>query len=329
MKKIVLGTVLLSGLFLTACADDTVASSTAGKISKDELYEEMKESVGPVFLEQLLMSDVLEDRYGDAVTEEQVDQLYQTEQDRMGGEDAMNYALMSQNLTPEQYRENIRLNLLIEEAVKEQANFTEEDVQAAYEEYVPPVTASHILVQDEETANDLLNQLNDGADFAELAKEHSQDSGTAQQGGQITFTTGEMVPEFEEAAFALEEGEMTQEPVQTSYGFHIIQMNEKSEKGTFEEERETVEQLMLEERMGDSAVVQEALSKVVQDANVVINDDDLTSVLQAYMPQPEAEDTSGETDSSEDSAADSASESEDASESSEDSASENTDTSEE
>jgi len=217
----------------------------------------------------------------------------------MGGAEAMNQAMMSENLTPEQYKENIRLNLLIEEAVKEHADFSEEDVQAAYDEYVPPVTASHILVQDEETANDLINQLNDGADFAELAQEHSIDPGTAQQGGEITFTTGQMVEPFEEAAFALEEGEMTQEPVQTTYGYHIIQMNEKPEKGSFEEERETVENMMLNERLSDSNFVHEALSQVVQDANVVINDDDLSGVLQAYMPQPETEDTSDETDTSE------------------------------
>lgn len=310
MKKIALGTVLLSGLVLTACTDDTVASSTAGRISETDLYNEMKQTVGPVFLEQLMITDILEDRYGEEVTQEDVDAVYNEEQERLGGEDSMEYALMTQNLTPEMYRDNIHLNLLIEEAVKEHAEVSDEEVQQAYDEYVPAVTAQHILVQDEETANDLINQLNDGADFGELAQEHSQDPGTAAQGGELTFTSGEMVEPFEEAAFALEEGEMTQEPVATDYGFHIIQMNEKPKKGTLEEERGTIEEMMLEEKMTDQEFVHQTLSSVIQDANVVINDDDLSGALQAYMPQPETADTSETTDTSEESETDTSEEAE-------------------
>src|SRR5699024_3647626 len=103
--------------------------------------------------------------------------------ERFGGEEALNYALMSQGMTMEQYKDNIRLNLLVKEVVREKANISDEEIKAAYEEYQPEMTAAHILVSDKEEAEKLIKELEDGADFSELAKENSEDTGTAEQGG--------------------------------------------------------------------------------------------------------------------------------------------------
>lgn len=84
------------------------------------------------------------------------------------------------------------------------------------------VHVQHILVDDEQTAKDLLQRVRAGEDFATLAKAHSQDPGSAQNGGDLGwFPRGVMVPEFEEAAFALEPGAVS-EVVATDYGYHII-----------------------------------------------------------------------------------------------------------
>ncbi|WP_018085204.1 peptidylprolyl isomerase [Desulfurispora thermophila] len=72
------------------------------------------------------------------------------------------------------------------------------------------------------TALQLIAQLKNGADFAELAKKYSQDPGSASNGGLYTFKKGDAVPEFEKAALALKPGEITTQPVQTEYGYHII-----------------------------------------------------------------------------------------------------------
>ena len=102
-------------------------------------------------------------------------------------------------------------------------------LEANISQYDQPerIRASHILISDEVTAQDLYAQLLDGEDFAALASEYSVDTGTKDKGGDLDwFERGQMVTEFEDAAFALEVGEIS-EPVQTSYGYHIIELTDR------------------------------------------------------------------------------------------------------
>lgn len=90
------------------------------------------------------------------------------------------------------------------------------------------VHVRHILVETEEEARQVLKRLQGGEDFSAVAKEVSMDPGSAAKGGDLGwFGRGRMVAEFEEAAFSLEVGQLSQ-PVQTRYGFHILQLLEKA-----------------------------------------------------------------------------------------------------
>ncbi len=94
------------------------------------------------------------------------------------------------------------------------------------------VWARHILLSDEATALTVLDKLKKGEDFAALAEEFSQDTGSAVNGGDLGwFGTGAMVPEFETAAFALEKsGDYTTTPVKSQFGYHIIQLIAKQDR---------------------------------------------------------------------------------------------------
>lgn len=102
------------------------------------------------------------------------------------------------------------------------------------------VWARHILVSDGRIADEIIQRLKNGEDFAELAREYSKDPGSAQNGGDLGwFGKGRMVPEFEAAAFALEKsGDFTTRPVQSSFGYHIIQLIAKQERPLTAEEYE-------------------------------------------------------------------------------------------
>jgi peptidyl-prolyl cis-trans isomerase C len=163
------------------------------------------------------------------------------------------------------------------------ATISEEEVRARYDKELaetPPqneVRARHILVKTREEAEEIISALNDGGDFEALAKEKSTD-GAASQGGDLGyFGPGRMVPEFEKAAFALEVGAHSQEPVETQFGFHVIKVEDKRaiQPPAFEDVKERVRNLMQREKY----------LKLVADhreaANVEISDPALKSALEA------------------------------------------------
>lgn len=129
---------------------------------------------------------------------------------------------------------NIVRNVFVQNAVEEKV--TDERIKQAYDAYsstfpdVEEAKASHILVDEESLAKDLIKKLNEGGDFAELAKEHSKDA-TAQNGGELGyFAATEVVPEFAEAAFGLDAGAYTAKPVKSQFGFHVIKLEEKRKR---------------------------------------------------------------------------------------------------
>ncbi|NLV91806.1 MAG: tetratricopeptide repeat protein [Firmicutes bacterium] len=166
----------------------------------------------------------------------EIDAQLQALKEEYGGASAFAEQLAASNLTEADIREAITESLKIEELrnqVTANVTVTLDEVKTEYEE----VKASHILIRpdgsDDEAwnaalaeAEEVLERLRTGEDFAEVAKEVSQD-GSAQEGGDLGwFKRGDMVPEFSEAAFALAIGEIS-EPVRSQYGYHIIKVFER------------------------------------------------------------------------------------------------------
>ena len=133
----------------------------------------------------------------------------------------------------------------------ENATATEEELLAEYAvqiELAPPLQfkASHILVATQGEATDLITQLNDGAVFAELAKEKSTGPSGPNGGDLGWFSPNQMVAPFTTAVEALEDGAYTSEPVQTDFGWHVIlrEASRESEPPTFESVRDNVKQVV-------------------------------------------------------------------------------------
>jgi peptidyl-prolyl cis-trans isomerase C len=132
---------------------------------------------------------------------------------------------------------------------------TDEEVRARYDKELAAtapeneIHARHILVKTIEEAKDIIKQLDGGASFEDLAKAKSTDGAAAQGGDLGYFSSGQMVPEFEKAAMALEVGAYTKEPVQTQFGFHVVKVEDKRAKKPpeFDKVKDQVRNVVLQE----------------------------------------------------------------------------------
>lgn len=302
---------LLATTTLAACAaGDNVATMEGGQVSKDELYEAMKDSVGEATLQRILLIKVMDEAVGENTAEADAEAEVATMMANFGGEAAFAQSIAQYGFTSVgEYQDALHMQFLLQDAVEQRMNLTDEDIAAYYESWEPDISAAHILVDDEQKARDLIQQINEGADFATLAQENSTDTGSARNGGNLgSFGRGDMVPEFEEAVYALEVDEVTQEPVKSDFGYHIIKLLEKPEKGSLEEEKENIRTLMVQEKMADTAYVNETMTNIVQDANVKINDEELEGAIAPFQPKEEAESATSESATSESATSESASE---------------------
>ena len=175
-------------------------------------------------------------------TKEQVGQQAQAAGQDLTPDEAFQEALSQFGYTEDDFREEVRTGLTLEK-VREEAvggeGPTEQEIEDFYEEnketrFTLPERRCirHILFSpdEEETAQEVKQQLDDGEDFAELAQEYSQDPGSAEQGGDLGCNPeGGFVPEFDEAAFSAEEGEIS-DPVETEFGFHVLEVTDIQEE---------------------------------------------------------------------------------------------------
>lgn len=112
------------------------------------------------------------------------------------------------------------------------------------------VDARHILVDSEDKAKEVLGKVEKGEDFAKLAEAYSSDPGSKANGGKLGyFSKGQMVKEFEDAAFALKKGEVSK-PVQSKFGWHVIKVDDRREKAlpTFEEVKDQIVDGMVQQK---------------------------------------------------------------------------------
>lgn len=211
----------------------------------------LKESI----IEKIIMERIVEKEskaLNIEVTQEEIDAELNSYTVAMNGEEDFNKFLESNNMTKEFFIENLRKEILLEkhkEYIMKDLEVTEKETEKYFEEYeedLVVVKASHILVKTEEEGKAILERLNSGEDFAKVAEEASIDQASATQGGDLGyFAKGQMIAEFENAAFALNVGEVS-DLVKTEVGYHIIKLADK--KDTYDALKDDISLLLKEDK---------------------------------------------------------------------------------
>lgn len=198
--------------------DITMAHVVAARMSLPQQFQELPDDVLlPGIVEQLIQQAVLGQAMGEL----------------------SHRAEISLENTRRELAANEKVEAVVATAVTDEALQSAYDAKYADAEPTEEFNASHILVETEEKAGELVTELEGGADFAELAKEHSTGP-SGPGGGELGwFGAGMMVKPFEDAVMALEDGAVSA-PVQTQFGWHVIKRNESRTKGApaLEEVRE-------------------------------------------------------------------------------------------
>lgn len=278
MKKWMLALTLTSGvLVLSACggASDNVAQSSAGNVTKDELYTMMKDKIGTQALQQLLYDKVLSKKY--TVTDKELnDKLDQLKKD-LGANFQMALAQYGYK-SEDDLKETMKIGMLQEKAAMQDIKVTDKELKDYYNNYKPDIKASHILVADEATAKEVKQKLDAGEKFEDVAKKYSKDTATAQNGGDLGwFGTGKMDPDFEKAAFALKVNEISG-PVKSQFGYHIIQKTGEKKKKSFEAMKKDIIYAVKSSKLTND-IINKRMEKELKAANVKIDDKDLKDAL--------------------------------------------------
>lgn len=177
----------------------------------------------------------------------------------------------------EMFKKQQLFAIYLNKAIIQTVKVTPEEANANYEankdtyKTGEEVRASHILVDTEEKAKNIKERLDKGEVFEELAKAESSCPSASRGGDLGSFGKGSMVPEFEQAAFALKEGEVSG-PVKTQFGYHIIKVTGHKASGVqpFEEVKEKIEQSLLQEKQ--QKAYDDLLVQMRKAAAITIND---------------------------------------------------------
>ncbi|HXV32984.1 MAG TPA: peptidylprolyl isomerase [Gaiellaceae bacterium] len=245
--------------------------------------------------------EIAAEELGITVTDEELDtRLVELKEQFFEGDDAKyQEELEKQGLTEEQVLKDLRTRMLSEkifEEVTSEVTVEDADVEAYYDEnqtqFEQPASRDvrHILVKNKAKADEIHAQLENGGDFAKLAKQFSQDPASKDDGGNFTAQKGATVAPFDKVAFELETGELS-EPVKTQFGWHIIEAVGDIEEAATQPLTEVEEQIsttLLEEKKNEriNQWVQELQARFV----------DLIVYAPGFEPPAEPETTSGATD---------------------------------
>ena len=274
LASVVAVVVIAASAWVIFSRKTAVAMVNGERITRKAFLDKLESQAGAQILQEMINETLLAQeakKAGVSITQERVDEELAKVKTNLG--DQYEYVLSMYGMTEDSLRMTLQQNLLAYEISTKDIVVTEDQIAADYKAnpdyYLEPaqVRASHILVRTKEEAQEVLNELKKGADFVELAKAKSIDTGTAANGGDLGFFgSGAMTEAFETAAFKLNVVQLSP-IVETEYGFHvIICTDKKAEKmPTLEEAHD----LVVEKIKGEQAKNIDTLLLEVKDKSTV------------------------------------------------------------
>lgn len=320
-KTIIALVACLSLVGLTGCGkkatlkngEETVVQFKNGEIIADKLYQEIKTKYGINTLVDMIDKQILDKKYKSDDKEEksidntitQMKSQYENNQEQFLQAIRSYFGANDEKELREILSLDYKRGLAIDDWIL--TNIKESEINDYYErKTIGDMKLSHILIkpvinesmtdQEKETASEeaynkameLIEKLKNGEDFAELAKEHSEDTGTAKNGGNLGFINRDnsMGDDFVNAAVALEKGKYTEEPVKTSYGYSIVLKVDQKEKPKLKDVKEEIKETIRQEKLeNDSALRYEALKGMRKDNGLKFEDDELKKAYNDLMNQ--------------------------------------------
>lgn len=307
MKKIVILSVLM--VLVVGCGavptlkngEQKVASIKNGGISADSLYSKMKSKYGAQEFVDLLDLEILNKKYKEDETEKeniksQIDEIKKSaKENNTTLENLLSYYGFD---SEDALKDYLKLSYRREKAVNDylKKDIKDSEINKYYEDEVyGDIKAKHILISPDTTndmtteqkeaaekkakkeAEDIIKKLDKGDKFEDLAKKYSDDSATAKKGGDLGWiSTGDMVEEFDAAAFKLKKGKYTTSPVKTTYGYHIIYKVDEKSKPKLKSVKTTIINDLVKQKLEDDATLfYTTLDNIRKDAGLKFEDKEL------------------------------------------------------
>lgn len=316
-KKLLIGLISLGVLATTGCGkipklengEEVVASLDGKNFTANDLYNELKKQGGSSVLVNMIDTFITNQEITDSKEAKEyaasLIKQYKLSYEQNGAD--FEAALISNGYANEdEFKEVIATDYKKSEIAKKyiKADITNDELKDYYDNHISDeLSVKHILIAPEvsddatdeektnaenaalEKAKNLIEQLNNGADFDTLAKENSSDDATKDNGGVINNVVKEgYVTEFWNAAYALENGKYTTEPVKTQYGYHIIYKVSHTEKKSLDEMKDTLYNKIVSEKISnDSSLEQKTWVKIREKYNLAINDSTIDSTYKSSI----------------------------------------------
>jgi len=284
---------------------EMIASVDGKKFTAEDLFTEMKESSGTNTLmlmvdEYIISKELKNEEEAKKEAQTQVDSI-KSQYESAGydwNEVLTGYGYENEDALYEEFLLAVKQEMVAKKYIKK--DITEEEIKKHYDENVyGTYTVKHILIQPDTTdemsedeitaaeeqalatANEVIESLNNGSDWATLVSEYSEDEGSKENEGLVeNFTKGDVVDEFFNASIALENGKYSTEPVKSEYGYHVILKVSSTDKKSLKDSKEDIINTLVENKLSeDSNLYNNTWREIRKKYKLTIKD---TTIKNAY-----------------------------------------------